>query len=83
MAQSTMSFALPPEMRDYIDDRVRGGQFGNTSEYLRSLIRQDQEAQAAQRFRDLIADGLTSGDGRLVTADVVAELRERALDDAG
>lgn len=70
-------------MRDYIDDRVRGGQFGNTSEYLRSLIRQDQEAQAAQRFRDLIADGLTSGDGRLVTADVVAELRERALNDAG
>lgn len=77
-----MSFALPPEMRDYIDDRVRCGHFGNTSEYIRSLIRQDQEAQAAQRFRDLIADGLTSGDGRLVTAELLTEIRERALSDA-
>lgn len=75
-----MSFALPREMREYIDERVRDGRYGNTSEYLRDLIRRDQEEQAAQRLRDLIADGLASGEGREVTADVVAELRDRALD---
>ena len=74
-----MSFALPENMRDYIDTRVRDGSYGNTSEYLRELIRRDQREQAAQRLRDLIADGLASGEGREATDDVIAELRERAL----
>ncbi len=74
-----MSFALPENMRDYIDTRVRDGSYGNTSEYLRELIRRDQHEQAAQRLRDLIADGLASGEGREATEDVLAELRDRAL----
>jgi len=79
MSRNTMSFALPENMRDYIDARVSNGGYGNTSEYLRELIRRDQHEQAAQRLRDLIADGLASGEGREATDDVVAELRERAL----
>ena len=58
---------------------VSDGSYGNTSEYLRELIRRDQHEQAAQRLRDLIADGLASGEGREATDDVIAELRERAL----
>ena len=79
MSRNTMSFALPEPLRAYIDERVGSGQYGNTSEYLRDLIRRDQQAQAAQRLRVLIADGLESGDGRAATDYVVAELRERAL----
>jgi antitoxin ParD1/3/4 len=75
-----MSFALPESMREYIDTRVRDGNYGNTSEYLRELVRRDQEQQAAQRLRDLIAAGLTSGESRQLTDDVIAELRVRALD---
>jgi antitoxin ParD1/3/4 len=75
-----MSFALPESMREYIDARVRDGNYGNTSEYLRELVRRDQEQQAAARLRALIADGLASGDGRAVTEDVIAELRTRAFD---
>lgn len=74
-----MSFALPESLRDYIDQRVRSGDYGNTSEYLRDLIRRDQHAEAAHRFRLLIADGLESGEGRRLTGDVVDELRDRAL----
>ena len=74
-----MSFALPESLREYIDARVRDGSYGNTSEYLRDLIRRDQHAQAAQRLRDLIADGLASGEGRIVSDDVIASLREQAL----
>lgn len=46
---------------------------------MRDLVRRDQHDQAVQRLRNLIADGLASGEGREVTDDVVAELRERAL----
>jgi len=74
-----MSFALPPSMRNYIDERVRGGEYGNTSEYLRDLIRRDQLAEAARRFRQLIADGVESGEGRPLTSDIVDDLRARAF----
>ena len=74
-----MSFALPESMRNYIDERVRGGEYGNASEYLRDLIRRDQQAEKARRFRMLIADGLESGEGRPLTFEVVDELRGRAL----
>ena len=74
-----MSFALPESLRDYIDQRVRTGDYGNTSEYLRDLIRRDQHDEAARRFRSLIAEGLESGEGRRLTDDVIDELRDRAL----
>lgn len=73
-----MSFALPESLREYIDERVRSGQYGNTSEYLRDLIRRDQRSEAALRLRGQIADGLGSGDGRVATDEVLAELRDRA-----
>lgn len=75
-----MSFALPEPMRDYIDERVRSGKYGNTSEYLRDLIRQDQEAQAVQRLRGLLIEGLESGEGQMLTEDYLNDLRARALD---
>jgi len=78
-----MSFALPAELREYVDSRVGSGEYGNTSEYLRELIRGDQRAQAALRLRNLIADGIESGDGRRLTDLVVDELRHRTFDSVG
>ena len=77
-----MSFALPESLRDYIDARVRTGDYGNTSEYLRELIRRDQQDQARQHLRDLITDGLKSGPPRPLTRATRAELRARALADS-
>ena len=74
-----MSFALPESLRDYIDARVRSGEYGNTSEYLRDLIRRDQRDQAARRLRELITEGLESGPATPLTKRRTAELRELAL----
>ena len=49
MGTLTMSFALPAAMRSSIDERVKSGSYGNTSEYLRDLIRRDQELQEGRR----------------------------------
>ena len=69
-----MSFALPESMREYIDKRVSAGNFGNTSEYIRDLVRRDQEEQARKRLRDLIEEGLASGPGRSRTEADESEL---------
>jgi antitoxin ParD1/3/4 len=81
MSTNTMSFALPEALRSYVDQRVKSGQYGNTSEYLRELIRRDQEEQAKKRLRELIEDGLNSGAGRALTPQVAAQLKDRALGD--
>lgn len=81
VSRNTMSFALPPSMREYVDARVRSGNYGNTSEFLRELIRRDQEEQAASRLRALIAQGLESGPGRPLTESVITELRTQSLAD--
>lgn len=74
-----MSFALPEELRAYVDDRVASGDYGNTSEYLRELIRRDREEQAISRLRMLVADGLESGDPIPLTDERVDQLRRKAL----
>lgn len=76
-----MSFALPEALREYVDQRVRSGQYGNTSEYLRELIRRDQEEQAKKRLRELIEEGLKSGPGRTLTPKRTAQLKKQALGD--
>jgi antitoxin ParD1/3/4 len=79
MSSNTMSFALPEALRSYVDQRVRSGQYGNTSEYIRELIRRDQEEQSKKRLRELIEQGLNSGSGRTLTRKSAAELKARAL----
>lgn len=81
MSGNTMSFALPEALREYVDERVRSGQYGNTSEYLRELIRRDQDEQAKKRLRELIEEGLSSGRGHALTAKRAAQLKKRALGD--
>ena len=61
MSRNTLNFALPESMRSYIDARVASGHYGNTSEYIRDLIRKDQTEEAKNRLRALIEEGLASG----------------------
>jgi antitoxin ParD1/3/4 len=79
MSTSTMSFALPEALRSYVNQRVASGQYGNASEYLRELIRRDQEEQARKRLRDWIEEGLMSGPGRVMTPQDRAGLKRLAL----
>jgi antitoxin ParD1/3/4 len=79
MSPNTVSVALPEAMRSYVDQRVRSGQYGNTSEYLRELIRLDQEEQAQKRLRDLVQEGLNSGRGYALTPQRAAQLKKQAL----
>ena len=77
MSNITMSFALPQTLRTFIEQRVRSGSYGNTSEYLRELIRRDQEEQAKKRLRELIEEGLRSGPPTELTESDIAAIHER------
>lgn len=42
---STMNISLPDALKSYVDAQVAGRRFGTSSEYVRDLIRRDQDRQ--------------------------------------
>jgi antitoxin ParD1/3/4 len=62
MATITMSIAMPEEMRAYVEERIRTGQFGNASEYFRHLVREDAKNAAEERLVALLLEGINSGE---------------------
>ena len=78
---STMNIALPEPLRDYVARRVESGEYGNTSEYVRDLIRKDQREQRILRLRELVEEGLASGPARADTPADWDELKAIACGD--
>ncbi|NJS35950.1 MAG: type II toxin-antitoxin system ParD family antitoxin [Brachymonas sp.] len=54
---STMNISLPDGLKTYVDDQVSEGSFGTASEYVRALIREDQERK---QLRGLLLAGARS-----------------------
>ena len=42
MNRATINISMPESMRKFIEQRVGGGNYGSVSEYIRELIRRDQ-----------------------------------------
>ena len=40
---STMNISLPEALKSFVDERVSEGGYGTSSEYVRELIRKDQD----------------------------------------
>ena len=80
---ASLHISLPDEMRSFVDEQVHGGRYHNHSEYVRDLIRHDQERQARERIDALLLEGLESGEPRALEADDWQALREEALARAG
>ena len=40
---ATMNVSLPDPMKEWVETRLEDGKFSNTSDYVRHLIRKDQE----------------------------------------
>jgi antitoxin ParD1/3/4 len=59
---ATMNISLPDQMKAYAEAQAREGQYGNVSDYVRDLIRRDQNRQRAiVEVQALINEGLASG----------------------
>jgi antitoxin ParD1/3/4 len=54
---STMNISLPEALKSFVDDQVDQRDFGTASEYLRELIRRDQDRV---RLRGLLLEGPAS-----------------------
>ena len=60
---ATMNISLPDPMKNWIEEHLKEGTFSNSSDYVRHLIRKDQERTAAVKLlQQEIDKGLHSGE---------------------
>lgn len=69
---TTMNISLPDSLKDFVDEQVSGRGYGTSSEYVRELIRRDQDRQ---RLRSLLLEGASSQAAGLADEDYFDELR--------
>ena len=69
---STMNISLPQALKSFVDDRVSAGGYSTSSEYVRELIRKDQNRE---RLRSLLVEGAASPRAGIVDAAYFDRLR--------
>ena len=76
---ATMSVSLPDPMKAWLERQAEGGRYGNASDYVRDLIRKDQERKAAiDAVQAAITEGLQSGEPQAFDpSDFKLRMRER------
>ncbi|WP_139108408.1 MULTISPECIES: type II toxin-antitoxin system ParD family antitoxin [unclassified Ensifer] len=73
-SMSTMNISLPDYLKSFVDEQVAGRGYGTSSEYIRELIRRDQDRLTLRR---LLLDGASSAQAAPADADYFASLRDR------
>ena len=76
---STMNISLPDKLKAFAEGQVDSGQYGSTSEYVRELIRRDQDRAL---LRGLLLDGAGSPIARSADPAYFAQLRSWAQPEA-
>ena len=77
MAQ--MNVSLPDPLKEWCEAQVRQGRYSTTSDYVRDLIRRDQDAQSGLKaLQTAIDEGLASGVSPRSLDEILAEARARA-----
>ena len=71
---STMNISLPEALKSFVDEQVSQRGYGTSSEYVRELIRKDQDRQ---QLRGLLLAGAESAPTAPVEADYFESLRAR------
>lgn len=71
-----MNISIPDQLKGWVESRVAEGRYSSSSDYVRDLVRRDQEAeQKLQRLQAAIDEGLASGPSDRDPFDYLGELR--------
>lgn len=68
---ATMNVSLPDPMKSWVERQIRTGHYSNASDYVRDLIRQDQEYQDK---RETLVKALIAGENSGVSERTVGDI---------
>lgn len=81
---ASMNISLPEPMKDWVETQTSSGRYDNASEYVRDLIRHDQDrASKISAMQKLVDEAFESGVSAKSLDDIWAAAKRRAQADLG
>jgi antitoxin ParD1/3/4 len=75
-----MNVSLPDAMKEWVEAQARSGHYSNASDYVRDLVRRDQERRRViAELQTLISEGIDSGVSEKSMGDIMVAARAAAL----
>lgn len=76
---ATMNISLPDALKAWVEEQVKTGRYGNSSDYVRDLVRRDQErADAREKLQQMVDEALASGIVEMGREELLARVMDRA-----
>ncbi|WP_026333243.1 type II toxin-antitoxin system ParD family antitoxin [Thioalkalivibrio sp. ALM2T] len=76
---ATMNISLPDPMKAWVEEQAQSGQYSNSSDYVRDLIRRDRErAVKIANLQALTTEGLESGRGKRTMEELKVAARKNS-----
>jgi antitoxin ParD1/3/4 len=72
---ATMNVSIPDPMKDWVQGQIETGKYANASDYVRDLIRRDQEK--VEVLRQALLEGERSGVSRRKAEDIMRDVKKR------
>ncbi len=73
---TSLNFSLPEGLKAFVDQRVAGGDYATSGDYLRELIRRDQDRL---HLHSLLLEGASSPATAAIDGAYFDELRDRVF----
>ena len=79
---ANLNLLVEGDVKDWIDSRVRKGEFASAADYLSELVRHDRESRSdeerIEELRRMVKESLESGISMRTTREIFAEAVETA-----
>lgn len=80
---ATMTISLPEPMKDWIEARIKEGEYASTSDYVRDLVRRDRERRSHPELtmddlRRIVDQSRASAVGEKSVSDILARAKKHA-----
>jgi len=78
----SMNISLPEPLKQFVEAQIASGRYSSASEYVRELIRDDEQRRAQEHLEALLLEGLQSPGSAWTQEDVdhvKKAVRERLL----
>ena len=70
---ATINISLPDPMTEWVEERIRSGQYVNASDYIGDLIRDDRERR--ERLVQALIEGEESGLNHRTVREIIAHAK--------
>jgi len=76
---ATMNVSLPDPMKRWVEAQAESGRFSNASEYVRDLIRRDQDRLAKiTRIQTIVDEAMAAGAGDRSMSELLSAAKRQA-----